>query len=85
MKQFAKALSKEGKSFEHLSNTWPGIIIKKKENGIFPDIRKLVKDPHFIESINDVELRAWTSFKSVIQNFLGNRKASNYGQLLDEL
>ena len=48
-----------------------GISIEKKKMGIFddPDIRKLVKDPHFIESMNDVESRAWTSFKSVIQNF----------------
>ena len=50
--------------------------------GIFdgPDIRKdlIVKDPH-------VELRVWTSFKSVIQNFLGNRQANNYRQQVDEL
>ena len=45
-------------------------------------MRLLAKDPHFIESMNDVESRAWTSFKSMIQNFLGNRKAKNYGQLL---
>ena len=38
----------------------------------------LAKDPHFIESMNDAESRAWTSFKSMIQNFPGNRKASNY-------
>ena len=42
----------------------------------------LAKDPHFIASVNDVESRAWTSFKSVIQNFLRNRKANNCGQLL---
>ena len=50
-----------------------------------PDIRKLVKDPPFIKSMNDVESRARTSFKSMIQNFLGNRKASNCRQLVDEL
>ena len=37
--------------------------------------------------MNDVESKTWTSFKSVIQNFLGNRNnyANNYGQLFDEL
>ena len=30
------------------------------------DIRKLVKDPHFNESMNDVEERALTSFNLVI-------------------
>ena len=42
-----------------------------------PDIIKLLKDPHFIESMNDVELRTERSFKSVIWNFLGNREANN--------
>ena len=45
-------------------------------------MRLLAKVPHFIESMNDVESRAWSFFKSMIQNFLGNRKAKNYGQLL---
>ena len=49
------------------------------------DIRKLVKDLHFVESTNNVESRAWTSFKLVVQNFLGKRKANIYRQLLDEL
>ena len=44
-----------------------------------------LKDPHFIDLVNDVESRAWTSFKSVIQNFLVNRKARNDRRLLDEL
>ena len=41
MKQFAKALSKEGKSFEHLSNTFPGISIEKKKMGFFQTLENL--------------------------------------------
>ena len=59
-------------------------LVQKKKIEIFdvPDIRTLIKDPHFIESMNDVEARVRASFKSVIQNFLGNRKANNYDSLL---
>ena len=52
MKQFIIALDKEGKRFEYLYNTFPSISIKNMRicDGI--DIRKLVKDPHFIELMN---------------------------------
>ena len=87
MKQFVKAFDKEGKCFEYLSNTFPGISIEKKKMEVFdgPDIKKLVKDLYLIESMNEFESREWTYFKSVIQNFLGNRKANNCKQLVDEL
>lgn len=58
--QFSKALDKEGKCFEYLCNNFPGISKEKKKMEIFdaPDIGKFLKDPHFIESINNVESRA---------------------------
>ena len=59
---------KESRWFEYFCNIFPGISIEKKKMGIFdgPDIIKLVKDPHFIESMNDVESKTWTFFKLVI-------------------
>ena len=59
---------KDSRWFEYFCNIFPGINIEKKKIGIFdgPDIIKLVKDPHFIESTNDVEFKTWTSFKLVI-------------------
>lgn len=71
-KQLAKVSDKKGKCFEYQCNTFPGISIEKNKIEIFdcPDIRKLAKDPHFIESVNDVASRAWTFSKSVIQNLL---------------
>ena len=72
MKQLAKVFDKKGKCFEYQCNTFPGISIEKNKIGIFDcsDIRKLAKDPHFNESVNDVASRAWTFSKSVIQNLL---------------
>ena len=38
-------------------------------------IRKLAKDLHFAESVIDIESRAQKPCRSVIQNFLRNRKS----------
>lgn len=75
-KQLAKVSDKKGKCFEYQCNTFPGISIEKNKIEIFdcPDIRKLAKDPHFIESVNAVASRAWTFSKSVIQNLLYFRR-----------
>ena len=35
--------------------------------------------------MNDFELHAWTSFADVVKNFLGNRRAENYKELLEKL
>ena len=61
-------------------NTW-------KKAGIFdgPQIRKLIKDKDFIKSMTDVEKNAWEAFVSVVRNFLGNTKSSNYKELVQEL
>ena len=75
-KQLAKVSDKKDKCFEYQCNTFPGISIEKNKIEIFdcPDIRKLAKDPHFIESVNAVASRAWTFSKSVIQNLLYFRR-----------
>ena len=41
-------------------------------------IRKLIKDEEFVNLMNDLELRAWTSFVDMVKNFLGNCQAKNY-------
>jgi len=44
--------------------------------GIFdgPQIRQLIRDPEFENSINKVELDAWNAFVLVVQKYLGNNK-----------
>ena len=48
-------------------------------------IRKLIKNDEFVNSMNDIELCAWTSFVDVVKNFLGNRRAENYKKLEEKL
>lgn len=84
MKNFVKAMNKEGKGFKYLTEKFSYVSDAKINEGIFvgPQIREVVKDSHFDELLNDVELRAWTALKAVIKNFLGNNMAPNYVELV---
>ena len=46
------------------------------------NIRKLIKDEEFINSVNDLELRTWISFVDVQKVFLGNRQTESYKEKL---
>jgi hypothetical protein len=79
MKQFVKALNKDGPCIEYIAHKLPGLTMEKLKAGIFngPQIRQLINDPHFIASMNEIQLCAWSSFVLVVKNFLGNKKADN--------
>lgn len=87
IKNFVKALDKEGNAFKYLKNKFPRISEAKIKEGIFvgPQIRQLFKDANFRQILNDKESRAWNAFESVCNNFLGNNKSENYRELVDEL
>ena len=76
MKNFMKALHKNGAAFQHLSTVFPGLSVTKLKEGIFvgPQIREVLKDTDFEELLNLKELRAWEAFKSVCSGFLGNTR-----------
>jgi hypothetical protein len=80
MKQFVKALPKEGECFKYLCDQFPGLSEAKLKEGVFvgPDIRKMMKDDTFKKKIETNERNAWKSVKLVITSFLGNRKSPNY-------
>ena len=42
-------------------------------------------DQKFCDSMNEVELAAWLSFVEVVKNFLGNCKADNYKETLNNV
>jgi hypothetical protein len=45
----------------------------------------LAKDAGFDKALKKKELAAWVSFKEVSANFLGNKKASNYRQIISKM
>ena len=87
MEQFVKALDHSGECFSYICSNFPGLSEEKKKAGIFdgPQIRTLMRDPSFITSMNETEERAWNAFCNVVQNFLGNKKADNYEEIVEEL
>lgn len=87
MKNFVKAMDRNGNGFLYLKEKFPRISDAKIKEGIFvgPQIREIIKDPIFDEQLNTLEKSAWRCFKNVVENFLGNHKADNYSVLVNEL
>ena len=87
MKNFVKALHKNGATFQHLSTVFPGLSAAKLKEGIFvgPQIREVLKDIDFEELLNLKELRAWEAFKSVCSGFLGNTRVPDYQACIEKL
>jgi len=50
-----------------------------------PDIRKLMKDEKFEACMTKVETEAWSSFKEVVNKFLGNYKDPNFKQIVQSM
>ena len=63
------------------------LTIEKLKAGIFdgPQIRQLIRDPQFENSMNTVEREAWKAYVMVVKNFLGNNKATNYAELVTNI
>lgn len=87
MKQFVKALDKQGRCFAYLCTKFPKISSEKLREGVFdgPNIRALVKDSDFDKAMNKAEANAWIALKSVMSQFLGNNKAPNYEQIVNDM
>ena len=87
MKQFVKALAVDGCCFNYICNFFPGMSNEKLKAGTFdgPQIRKIMKDPSFVEFMTVVESAAWISSSMIVKNFLGNTKADNYKELAEDM
>ncbi|GBP74960.1 hypothetical protein EVAR_60887_1 [Eumeta japonica] len=61
--------------------------MEKLKGGIFdgPQIRQLMKDTDFIKVMTVSESDAWKSFVLVVENFLGNHKAPNYEEIVQNM
>lgn len=83
MKQFVKALPKEGDCFKYLCQQFPSLSEAKLTEGVLvgPDIQKLLRDGNFIMKMNEKEKAAWLSFK-LVTSFLRNKKDPNYKSIV---
>ena len=87
MKEFVKALNKEGSCFEYIQEKFPNLSAEKVKEGVSvgPQIRKLTKDPQFVSTMTDVEKKAWLSFEEVVSKFLGNTKDPDYQSIVKNM
>ena len=87
MKNFVKALHKNGAAFQHLSTVFPSLSAAKLKEGIIvgPQIREVLKDTDFEDLYNLKELRAWEAFKSVYSGLLGNTLVPDYQACIENL
>lgn len=87
IKNFVKAMPKEGAGFQYIRNKFPGISEMKIKEGIFvgPQIRHLLKDKNFESTLSQLEKPAWRAFTDICANFLGNKRADNYKVLVQNL
>ena len=87
MKNLVKALDQDGAGFKYLVNKFPKLSLMKIKEGVFvgPQIRELMNDSQFDNSLAGDEKKAWESFKLVVSNFLGNHRSDNYKELIENL
>ena len=87
MKNFVKSMDKTSRGFEYLRNKFPNVSDAKIKEGIFtgPQIRELMQDKQFDEDLNETVRNAWLSFKRICKDFLGNHKAANYQDVVQDL
>ena len=92
MKNFVKALHKNGAAFQHLSTVFLGlsVLLSSKRASLsdlfvhFLDLRS-DKVTDFEELLNFKKLRAWEAFKSVCSGYLGNTRVPDYQACIEKL
>jgi len=87
MKSFVKTLDSKNNGYQYLHQKFPSLSKDKLRAGVFngPHIREVMKDENFDVTLNDIEMEAWLSFKTVVGNFLGNTKSPNYVDYINNL
>ena len=87
MKNVVKVMNHHGEGFEYLRENFPKLVDAKLKEGICigPKIREIIIDDLFVRMLTGSEKSAWLTFKVVCLDFLGNLKAENFKQLVEEL
>lgn len=86
-KQFVKALDVDGPTFLFIRSMFPHLSMAKVQGGIFtgPQVRKMLLSRELESSMLVQEKRSWRAFRCVVENFLGNRRADNYQDLVNRM
>jgi len=87
MKNSVKGMDKTDHGFEYVRNQFPNVSDTKIKKGIFiePQFRELMQEKQFDEELNETERNTWLSFKRICKDFVGNHKAANYQDVVQDL
>jgi len=87
LKNFVKGMDRTGSAFKYLAEKFPRLSEAKIKEGGFvgPHIRKLFIDNMFNNLLQGDEKKAWDAFRLVSTNFLGNIRAENYKELIEDM
>ena len=68
IKQFVKALDKNGAAFKYLQKLFPKLSEAKVKGGIFiePQVKLILKSDEFLEVLSAVEKNAWICFAAAL-------------------
>jgi len=80
-------MDKTGHGFQYVRSKFPNVSDAKIKEGKFigPQIRELMQDREFDEDLNETKRNALLSFKRICKDFLGNHKAANYQDVVQDL
>jgi len=80
-------MDKASHGFKYVSSLFPNVSDTKIKESIFigHQIRELMRDKQFNEDLNETERNAWVSFKRICKDFLGNHKAVNSQDVVQDL
>ena len=80
-KNLVKAMAKSNSNgFQYITRKFPNISDAKLKEGIFvgPQVRELMRDTGFEETLTELERGAWKDLRWLCENFLGNNKSPTY-------
>ncbi|GBN25537.1 hypothetical protein AVEN_86749-1 [Araneus ventricosus] len=84
VKNLVKAMDKNGSSLKYLHEKLPRLSVANIKEGVFvgPQIKQLFRDPKFEKLLRSKGKQVWDQ---VSTNFLGNDKAENYKDLVEDM
>jgi len=87
MKNFVKVMDRTGSAFKYVAEKFPRLSEAKIKEGGFVglQIRKLFRDDMFNILLQGDEKKTWDAFRLVTANFLGNIRAENYKELIEDM
>jgi hypothetical protein len=85
LKQFIKVLDRSGPCFQHLNIKFFALSEAEVKEGIIDgqQIRELMKNATFTNTMNDVERQALNAFTEVVKKFLGDVKDPRYKEIVE--